>query len=68
MIIKHFCFSHLTILAVLFLIPPQQVFAQGGGHEPIAKKAGDATVMDSMYSAKEDEADLLSDSNNGFDN
>ena len=24
--------------------------------------------MDSMYSAKEDESDLLSDSNNGFDN
>jgi hypothetical protein len=68
LIIKHFRFSHLTILAVLFFISAQQVFAQGGGHEPIAKKAGEAAVMDSMYSAKQDEAGLLSDSDKGFDN
>ena len=66
---KSFRLSSVVFLVILFLLPVQEVFANGGGHKPEEKKDVAPPAMDSMYSVKGNEPDPLSESTgDNFDN
>jgi hypothetical protein len=60
--------SFVCFLAILFLFLAQKTFAHSGGHESDEIKVGEPAATDSMYSVKENEAELLSDSSDSLDN
>ncbi len=60
--------SSVYFLAIFFLFSAEKTFAQGGGHEPEGIKAEEPAATDSMYSIKENEPELLSDSSDSLDN
>ena len=61
-----FRISSVCFLAILFIYSAQKTFAQGGGHEPEKIKAEEPVAIDSMYSVKENEVDLTSDSSDSL--
>ena len=60
--------SFVCFLAILFLFSAQKTFAHSGGHESDEIKTEEPAATDSMYSVKENEAELLSDSSDSLDN